>query len=134
MHLVFACSFSTSSDASAGLPPHIDFEKTEKFGIERVEELPVEESPDTFACTERGRCNAVCPAHATGKPLMPMKVLHDVNVNLRDRPVPLVSQGEIDRARPGAARADGGYAEVDGQVHTDELWACTACAACRRAV
>jgi Fe-S oxidoreductase len=116
-----------------GLPARVDFEKTEKFGIERVQELPWKSLLDSFACTECGRCNAVCPAHATGKPLMPMKVLHDVKLNLRDRPVPLVSQAEIDRARPGAVRPDGGYAQIEGQVHTDELWACTTCAACVQA-
>jgi Fe-S oxidoreductase len=144
-----------------GLPPGIDFEKTEKFGIERVQELPWKSLLDSFACTECGRCNAVCPAHATGKPLMPMKVLHDVKVNLRDgngadvlrfrdargRPlpgkgaeedaaeprVPLVSKAAIERGKPGVVRFDGGYAQVDGQVHVDELWACTTCAACVQA-
>jgi len=134
MHLVFAWpNLYFFRRKRYGLPPRIDFEKTEKFGIERVQELPWKSLLDSFACTECGRCNAVCPAHATGKPLMPMKVLHDVKLNLRDRPAPLVSQAEIDRARPGAVRGDGGYAEIDGQVHTDELWACTTCAACVQA-
>ena len=30
-------------------------------------------------------------------------------------------------------RADGAYLPVDGQVHLDELWACTTCAACVQA-
>jgi ferredoxin len=86
--------------------------------IERVQELPWKSLLDSFACTECGRCNSVCPAHATGKPLMPMKVLHDVKLNLRDRPQPLVSQAEI----------------VEGQVHVDELWpAPRAAPACRPA-
>jgi Fe-S oxidoreductase len=123
-----------------------------------VQELPWKSLLDSYACTECGRCNAVCPAHATGKPLMPMKVLHDVKVNLRDRngadilrlrdgrgrplaeraaeeaafepKTPLVSKVEVDEAR---VRADGGYLQVDGQVHVDELWACTTCAACVQA-
>ena len=65
---------------------------------------------------------------------MPMKVLHDVKLNLRDRStLPLVSEAAIDRTRPSAVRADGGYVEVEGQVHLDELWACTTCAACVQA-
>jgi Fe-S oxidoreductase len=160
MHLVFAWpNLYFFRRRRYGLPPRIDFEKTEKFGIDRVQELPWKSLLDSFACTECGRCNSVCPAHATGKPLMPMKVLHDVKVNLRDRNAadilrfrddrgrllpgagesaftprtPLVSETEIDRAGPGVVRADGGYAAIDGQVHVDELWACTTCAACVQA-
>ncbi len=159
MHLVFAWPNTWLFRRQRyGLPPRIDFEKTEKFGIDRVQELPWKSLLDAYACTECGRCNAVCPAHATGKPLMPMKVLHDLKVNLRDRngedilryrdgrgrprpekgeeeaafapKTPLVSKLEIERAKAGVVRADGGYLQVDGQVHVDELWACTTCAAC----
>jgi ferredoxin len=136
-----------------GLPPPIDFEKTEKFGIDRVQELPWKSLLDSYACTECGRCNAVCPAHVTAKPLKPMKVLYDVKVNLRDRngddilgfrdargrplpgkadeeaalepKTPLVSKLEIDRQKPGVLRFDGAYLPVVGQVHRDEIWACT---------
>jgi Fe-S oxidoreductase len=38
---------------------------------------------------------------------------------------------EIDREKD--VRADGGYSKIDGQVHTDEIWACTTCAACVQA-
>jgi Fe-S oxidoreductase len=159
MHLVFAApNIWLFRRQRYALPPAIDFEKTEKFGIDRVQELPWKSLLDTMACTECGRCNDACPAHSTGKPLNPMKVLHDLKVNLlrrngddllrfrdaRGRPLPskaeeeaafawkapLVAKAEIDPKRAGAVRADGAYLEVDGQVHVDEIWACTTCAAC----
>ncbi|MFN8091334.1 MAG: heterodisulfide reductase-related iron-sulfur binding cluster [Vicinamibacteria bacterium] len=159
MHLVFATpNIFFFRRKRYGLPPAIDFEKTEKFGVDRVQELPWKTLLDTFACTECGRCNDACPAHRTGKPLMPMKVLKDLKVNLlyrngddllklRDaegRPLPdkaaeeaefawktpLLAKAAVDPKKPGAVRADGAYLEVDGQVHVDELWACTTCAAC----
>ena len=159
MHLVFAWPNTWLFRRERyGLPPRIDFEKSEKFGIDRVQELPWKSLLDAYACTECGRCNAVCPAHATGKPLQPMKVLHDLKVNLRDRngtdilrfrdskgrplpakaeeeasfesKTPLVSKAEIDRSKPGVVHANGAYLSVEGQVHVDELWACTTCAAC----
>jgi Fe-S oxidoreductase len=159
MHLVFAApNIFLFRRTRYGLPPAIDFEKTEKFGVDRVQELPWKTLLDTFACTECGRCNDACPAHRTGKPLKPMKVLKDLKVNLlyrngddilrfRDRagrPVaekaaaeaefqwktPLLTKAAIDPGRPGAVRADGAYVEVDGQLHPDEIWACTTCAAC----
>ena len=83
MHLIFATpNIWFFRKQRYGLPPAIDFEKTEKFGVDRVQELPWKTLLDTFACTECNRCNEVCPAHATGKPLKPAKVVRDVKMNL----------------------------------------------------
>jgi Fe-S oxidoreductase len=157
MHLVFATpNIYFFRRKRYGLPEPVDFEEAEKFGVDRVQELPWKTLLDTFACTECGRCNEACPAHATAKPLMPMKVLHDIKMNLRfengpdllklrdasGRPLPekkeeeeawepktpLVSKTAVDREKD--VRPDGGYLSVGGQVHTDEIWACTTCAAC----
>lgn len=142
----------------AGLPPKINFETAEKYGIDRIQELPWKTLLDSFACTECGRCNNVCPAHLTQKPLKPKKVLHDIKVNLlkkngeslfvhRDsfgRPtahtaeaeaaweqvVPLVSKAEVDHADKAQVREDGTYLQIDGQIHVDDAWACTTCGAC----
>jgi Fe-S oxidoreductase len=156
MHLVFAWpNIFFSRSQRFGLPRPVDFEESEKFGVDRVQELPWKTLLDTFACTECGRCNSVCPAHLTGKPLQPMKVLHDVKVNLRyrnadgllalrdsrGRPDPSRKQEEdawepalplVARQAPeaGQVRGDGAYLHSDGQVHLDELWSCTTCAAC----
>jgi len=144
MHLVFAApNIYLFRRKRYGLAPRVDFEAQEEFGAARVQDLPWKSLLDSFACTECGRCNAACPAHATGKPLMPMKVLHDVKLNLRASPLPgkaadaaaaaglpLLAKTPVRRDEPGAVRADGGYAGVEGQVHLDELWACTTCAAC----
>ncbi len=159
MHLVFATpNIYFFRRKRYGLPEKIDFETSEKFGVDQVQELPWKTLLDTFACTECGRCNEVCPAHTTGKPLMPMKVLRDLKLNLRfengrdilrlrdskGRPLPgkaeeeaayepktpLISKAEIDRDRPGSVREDGGYLGVNAQVHKDEIWASTTCAAC----
>lgn len=141
-----------------GLPPRIDFETAEKYGIDRIDELPWKTLLDGFACTECGRCNNVCPAHLTHKPLKPKKVLHDIKVSLlkkngpslyelRDEwgkkveanaeaeaawtpPVALLSKAEIAHDDKSKVSADGAYVEVDGQIHVDEAWACTTCAAC----
>lgn len=141
-----------------GLPPKINFETAEEYGIDKITKLPWKTLLDGFACTECGRCNNVCPAHLTHKPLKPKKVLHDLKVNLlkkngpqlldvRDllgRPVeankekeaalelfPLISKAEIDHSDPLQVRPlDGHYLDVDGSIHVDEAWACTTCGAC----
>ncbi len=99
-------------------PTIIDFEKSEQFGVSKVTELSWKSILDTFACTECGRCDAVCPANLTDKPLKPKKVLHDIKMNIRDgQKVDLIG------------RVPNEY-HVEGQVHIDETWACTTCAAC----
>ena len=64
-------------------PKIIDFEKSESFGVERVDKLSWKSLLDSFACTECGRCDAVCPAALTNKSLHPNKVLHYIKHNLR---------------------------------------------------
>lgn len=142
----------------AGLPPKINFETAEKYGIDKTQELPWKTLLDGFACTECGRCNNVCPAHLTQKSLKPKKVLHDIKVSLlkkngeslyalRDsfgRPIeankdaeaalepvlPLVSKAEIDHADKNQVSETGAYIQIDGQIHVDDAWACTTCGAC----
>jgi Fe-S oxidoreductase len=41
-----------------------------------------------------------------------------------------VAKGAVDGSQPGAVRSDGAYLGFEGQIHADELWACTTCAAC----
>lgn len=162
MHILFAgpnCYFHHTDEAK-GLPPKIDFadETLEKYGIDRVDEYSWKTLLDTFACTECGRCDSVCPAHSTGKPLQPKKVLHDLKTNLRYRnweglsefhdtsgnlmegkqeefaayepATPLINRDPIDASDPAQVSQDGTYLQVDGQIHLDELWGCTTCGAC----
>jgi Fe-S oxidoreductase len=132
-------------------PKIIDFDKEESFGVERVDALSWKSLLDTFACTECGRCDAVCPAALTGKSLHPKKVLHDIKLNLRyenwpklkqnktifgtpkpgfdpniELDTPLIGRQKIDESM---VKPDGSY-EIHGQVHLDDIWACTTCAAC----
>ena len=112
MHLVFAApNIYFFRKKRYGLPPAIDFEKTEKFGVDRVQELPWKTLLDTFACTECDRCNEACPAHATGKPLKPMKVVRDVKMNLLYR-----NGADILRFRDAKGRADRGEGGGGGGV------------------
>jgi Fe-S oxidoreductase len=137
-------------------PRTIDFEKSESFGIERVDKLSWKSLLDSFACTECGRCDAVCPAALTGKSLHPKKVLHDIKLNIRyenwpqfktyknilgdtlkDKEgefetitvkTPLIGREKIDK--DSSIRMPSGAHDLHGQVHLDDIWACTTCAAC----
>ncbi len=63
----------------------IDMEKLEqgdvRLGAAHVDDLTWKEILDTYSCTECGRCQNVCPAWSTGKPLSPKLLI----MNLRDQ-------------------------------------------------
>jgi Fe-S oxidoreductase len=107
-------------------PLKIDLETMEEggtLGAATVQDLSQKQILDTFTCTECGRCQDVCPAWNTGKPLSPKLLI----MNLRDH---VFEQGEaiLD------ARAEGKEAEpvpLNPDVVEDEVvWDCVTCGAC----
>lgn len=133
-------------------PNIIDFEKSEQFGAEKVTHLSWKSLLDTFACTECGRCDAVCPASLTKKPLHPKKVLHDLKLNLRYENWPTIKKyhtlfGDVKKGLEqdlenlefstslistdsNLTQIDDGSYDLHGQIHLDDIWSCTTCAAC----
>jgi Fe-S oxidoreductase len=107
-------------------PLKIDLEAMEEggtLGAATVQDLSQKQILDTFTCTECGRCQDVCPAWNTGKPLSPKLLI----MNLRDH---VFEQGEaiLD------ARAEGTEPEtvpLNPDVVEDEVvWDCVTCGAC----
>ena len=97
----------------ASLKP-IDFEKTERFGVNSLTDFTWKDLLDLDACTECGRCTAVCPAHKVGKELSP----RDIILSLRDRMHAGTETPVIAESLP---------------TSPDALWQCTTCAACMEA-
>jgi Fe-S oxidoreductase/nitrate reductase gamma subunit len=62
------------------------------------------------ACTNCGRCQAVCPAYASGRDLSPRLVVQDLSRDMK--------------------RKDGNDVFSKGVIRETELWACTMCNAC----
>ena len=92
----------------------IDFEDKETFGVTEIESFTWKQMLDLHTCTQCGRCDRVCPALATGKPLSPQQL----TVDLRDH-----LNGPRD---PDST--------LLGDIIQDEtLWACTTCGACESA-
>jgi Fe-S oxidoreductase len=130
----------------------IDFEKTESFGVNSLKGFTWKDLLDFDACTECGRCTAVCPAHAVGKELSP----RDIILQLRDlmHRRPREAFGLVSMSGTGAGAVDGaaGTTPADKEPTTDvearkplaiigavpatspiPLWQCTTCAACMQA-
>lgn len=95
------------------------------FGVNQVDGYTWKDLLDSFSCTECGRCQNVCPASITGKPLNPRAVVHDIKVNLLENGAALKA-GEKPRI---PLIGDGG----EGSVSEDAIWACTTCGACMEA-
>ncbi|MGH2575546.1 MAG: heterodisulfide reductase-related iron-sulfur binding cluster [Ignavibacteria bacterium] len=103
----------------------INFENEDVFlGAGDFEQLTWKSIFDGYACTECGRCTAVCPANITGKTLSPRKII----MNIRDRTLEkapyLVNGKEIPQEINIKKIVSENY------VTDEELWACTTCMAC----
>ncbi len=73
---------------------------------------------DSDSCTECGRCEDVCPAHAAGRPLSPKQVMLSLRTAFR------TEARRVMKDQPELKPLVGGYV-------TDEvLWSCTTCGAC----
>ncbi|MCG8683458.1 MAG: 4Fe-4S dicluster domain-containing protein [Desulfobacterales bacterium] len=88
----------------------LEDEEAESFGATNLHELTWKDIFDTDACTACMRCQDICPAHNTGKPLSPMRLIHDL--------------GRIAEHDP-----DANLFETIGE---DVLWSCTTCGGCQK--
>ncbi|MEM7589356.1 MAG: (Fe-S)-binding protein [Myxococcota bacterium] len=121
-------------------PVTTDFDTATQYGAQQPQDLSWKTLLDTFACTECGRCDAVCPANLTGKPLQPRKILADIKTNLRNnwgckqqqqtallqQPSDNAPATQPEQQQPTMERGS----LLSGQIQLDELWACTTCSAC----
>jgi Fe-S oxidoreductase len=77
---------------------------------------------DSLACTQCGRCTAVCPANITGKKLSPRKLFVDLRNRMNERGPGLIK----DKNYSDGKSLRGDY------ISDEELWACTTCMACAK--
>lgn len=101
----------------------------DQLGAGRLEDLSWKMRLDAATCTECGRCQDLCPAWQTEKPLSPKLLMMDI----REAALNPQSAAEINDV---ALNIDNPHAGVDvlklaGDIVTDDvLWSCTNCGAC----
>ena len=106
------------------LQPIENLEEREDYGVHQVNQFTWKQLLDGYACTECGRCNSVCPALATDKPLWPKEIILNVKEEVfANANMTLVGAGETEEA----ARHE---PMVGGLIKDETLWACTNCGAC----
>src|SRR5215831_14841644 len=118
----------------------LDFEEADPdvdvFGIGKVEDLTWKGMLDLGSCTECGRCQAQCPAWATGKPLSPKQVILDLRDHAFAKAPFILAGSEQERDKlPDAVKAEAerplvGTKDQNGVIDPDVLWSCTNCGAC----
>ncbi len=116
----------------------VDLENTERFGVQRVEDLTWRQMLDGYTCTECGRCRVVCPTALTGKPLDPKIFIGQVRDAVYEATPGILSaaDGRGDGASPerGVGAATGGRRDlIGGWISEDTIWACTMCGFCTTA-
>ncbi|MFV0316244.1 MAG: heterodisulfide reductase-related iron-sulfur binding cluster, partial [Microthrixaceae bacterium] len=105
--------------------PNLMETEMESFGAVAVEDFTWKQLLDTDACTMCGRCTAVCPAHATGKPLDPREIVLKTGEVMDATGNPKVSP-PIGVDKEITVSAD----SVFERITSEEIWACTTCRAC----
>lgn len=111
--------------AKPNTQPREEFAKGKTFGAERIDQFTWKDLFDSYSCTECGRCQQVCPAVATDKPLNPRQVVHDLKTNLLVNGPLLRKGGAVDLPLIGEAG--------EGSISEDVIWSCTTCGACMEA-
>jgi Fe-S oxidoreductase len=103
--------------------PNMDMDEVTEdtvFGAGKVEDFTWKQMLDFATCTECGRCQSVCPAWTTGKPLSPKLLV----MGLRDNMFASAN-------RLLGAEEDSDVATlVPGTIDPDVLWSCTTCGSC----
>ena len=102
--------------------PDLEGADADRPGLGSVRDLSWKQALDLISCTECGRCEAVCPASLTGKPLSPKRVVVDLREELRRQSGAILAGAEV----PGFVREGTGITE-------EVLFACTSCRACEEA-
>jgi Fe-S oxidoreductase len=96
--------------------PIEDFENAEEFGVNSIDGFTWKQIFDLDACTRCGRCQDLCPAFATDKPLSPKQFIQDLKT-------------EWERIGSGGEKNEDGI--IDTVIKEETLWSCTACLACQ---
>ena len=96
-----------------------DPESVAELGVGRIDAFTWKDLLDLDACTNCGRCESVCPAHQSGVPLSPRKLIRDLKDHLsRPGSRPLVGDGRDGAPLPAVLEA--------------EVWGCRTCGACQQ--
>lgn len=104
----------------------LDLEAEGTLGLAAVEQIDTKLRLSLDACTECGRCQAMCPAYAAGQPLSPKAFVLDLRDHLRGLPARTPVNVAAGEPRPLAE----GVPPLIEAVGPEAVWSCVTCGAC----
>ena len=137
--------FTANLDGYARSLKSIDFEKATTLGVKSLTDFTWKDLLDFDACTECGRCTAVCPANTVGKALSPRDIILDLQKLMHRSEAQLLSAATSTAAGaqtsagatspPAAGNGAATVPIIDEKtaVSPEALFQCTTCAACMEA-
>ncbi len=126
-----SCFFRSPSLVST--VPRLKFKKGKRFGVSKVVQFKWTDLLDFMSCTECGRCQSVCPATNTDKPLNPKQVIHEGKLNIFKNSRTIFSARPKDMLASAPEDSEMVVPLINGSdesVSTDAIWSCTTCGAC----
>jgi Fe-S oxidoreductase len=122
LHLVAAGpnTFLKRLDHEKSMTPiNFEDETVVQYGVANVTQMSWKDTLDLYSCTECGRCQELCPAWNTGKPLSPKNLIVDIKKNLYLNKEKIL-EGKLEETTH----------IIDEHITEDVIWACTSCRAC----
>ena len=89
--------------------------------INKIDDFSWKDLMDLDACTACGKCQEVCPATNSEKPLSPKWIILDLKQIMLGKPL-------FPHGYKGAVKEDSG--NLAAQITQETLWSCTSCRAC----
>jgi Fe-S oxidoreductase len=104
--------------------PIHDMENAERFGVLSLDQFSQAHLRDADMCVECGRCQDVCPAWMTGKPLSPKKIVGAIRNAWEPMALAAIEGRKLpEESVPGL---------IGSIISADEIWSCTTCGACEQ--
>jgi Fe-S oxidoreductase len=100
-------------------PINFEDESVTQYGAAKITDMSWKDSLDLYSCTECGRCQDLCPAWNTQKPLSPKLLVLGLKENLYKNKEAIL-----------AGKPEEVGSVMDENTTQDVIWACTSCRAC----
>jgi Fe-S oxidoreductase len=125
LHVIAApCNIFLLPSRSQGTLTPINFNRAERLGASEITDFTRKQILDLYSCVVCGRCQDVCPAYATGKPLNPKQIVRTLYRHLLQAGSALVKRTQE------CASNNPNKLLMSALIAEDEIRSCTMCGAC----